>query len=145
MFALASFFIDFEPLHCKRESYFHNLTLKNNTSRYLQVNPILWTQTFGNILAFIVMWRMNAVFHVKKSSSIEEKNHKFGQIEKWIITNINHCQFWFTEEHGDTPAALTSQLMQNPQILADLQHRLGSMVGVSSGYIQRYVGSTAVQ
>lgn len=42
MFALAtSFFIDFEPLHNKRESYFHNLTLKNNTSRYLQVNPIL--------------------------------------------------------------------------------------------------------
>ncbi|XP_078333231.1 nucleosome assembly protein 1-like 1 isoform X4 [Crassostrea virginica] len=40
------------------------------------------------------------------------------------------------EEHGNTPAELTSQLMQNPQILADLQHRLGSMVGVSSGYIQ---------
>ncbi|XP_062594921.1 nucleosome assembly protein 1-like 1 isoform X1 [Saccostrea cucullata] len=40
------------------------------------------------------------------------------------------------EEHGNAPAELASQLMQNPQVLADLQHRLGRMVGASSGYIQ---------
>lgn len=34
------------------------------------------------------------------------------------------------------PAELASQLMQNPQVLAALQDKLGSMVGVSSGYIQ---------
>ena len=56
-----------------------------------------------------------------------------------ILTFILSEAFLFTEEHGNTPAELTSQLMQNPQILADLQHRLGSMVGVSSGYIQRFV------
>lgn len=43
-----------------------------------------------------------------------------------------------TEVHGDTPAELASQIMQNPQVLASLQQRLGSMVGASSGYIQRY-------
>lgn len=38
---------------------------------------------------------------------------------------------------GDAqPAELASQLMQNPQVLAALQDKLGSMVGVSSGYIQ---------
>ena len=56
-----------------------------------------------------------------------------------ILAFILSEAFLFTEEHGNTPAELTSQLMQNPQILADLQHRLGSMVGVSSGYIQRFV------
>ncbi|XP_048780991.1 nucleosome assembly protein 1-like 1 isoform X4 [Ostrea edulis] len=40
------------------------------------------------------------------------------------------------EVHGDTPAELASQIMQNPQVLASLQQRLGSMVGASSGYIQ---------
>lgn len=34
------------------------------------------------------------------------------------------------------PAELASQLMQNPQVLAALQDRLGSIVGGSSGYIQ---------
>lgn len=34
------------------------------------------------------------------------------------------------------PAELASQLMQNPQVLAALQDKLGSMVGVQSGYIQ---------
>lgn len=34
------------------------------------------------------------------------------------------------------PVELASQLMQNPQVLAALQDKLGSMVGVSSGYIQ---------
>ena len=56
-----------------------------------------------------------------------------------ILAFILSAACLFTEEHGNTPAELTSQLMQNPQILADLQHRLGSMVGVSSGYIQRFV------
>lgn len=38
---------------------------------------------------------------------------------------------------GDSqPAELASQLMQNPSVLAALQDKLGSMVGVSSGYIQ---------
>ena len=43
--------------------------------------------------------------------------------------------------HGDDsgqPAVLASQLMRDPQMLAALQDKLGSMVGHSSGYIQRY-------
>lgn len=88
------------------------------------------------------MWRMNAVLHVNE---VPAYKRKIAISMYRNITNFINSQFLLTEEHGDTPAALTSQLMQNPQILADLQHRLGSMVGVSSGYIQRYVGSTAVQ
>lgn len=37
------------------------------------------------------------------------------------------------------PAVLASQLMKDPIMLAALQDKLGSMVGGSSGYIQRYV------
>jgi len=32
---------------------------------------------------------------------------------------------------------ITSEMMQNPQVLAALQHRLDSMVGTPSGYIAR--------
>ena len=46
---------------------------------------------------------------------------------------------------GDArPAELASQLMQNPQVLAALQDKLGSMVGVSSGYIQRLVNPPVI-
>ena len=46
---------------------------------------------------------------------------------------------------GDArPAELASQLMQNPQVLAALQDKLGSMVGVSSGYIQRLVNPRVI-
>ena len=34
-------------------------------------------------------------------------------------------------------AAVASQLMRNPGVLAALQDKLGSMVGTPSGYIQR--------
>ena len=35
-------------------------------------------------------------------------------------------------------AVLAASLMQSPEMLAALQDKLGSMVGVPSGYIQRY-------
>lgn len=34
-------------------------------------------------------------------------------------------------------AALSAQLMQNPQLLAALQGKMDSMVGLPSGYIQK--------
>lgn len=42
---------------------------------------------------------------------------------------------------NQTALGLTSQLMQNPQVLAALQSRMDGIVGTPSGYIQRYNSS----
>jgi len=38
-----------------------------------------------------------------------------------------------------TASQITSEMMQNPQVLAALQQRLDSIVGTPSGYIDKYV------
>ena len=79
-----------------------------------------------------------------------EKWRKLSQNNRQIL-NLNKSSvlannIFVGQGDGDArPAELASQLMQNPQVLAALQDKLGSMVGVSSGYIQRYVFTSSHQ
>ena len=73
-------------------------------------------------------------------------SQNYRQILNLIKSSVLANNIFLGQGDGDArPAELASQLMQNPQVLAALQDKLGSMVGVSSGYIQRYVFTSSHQ
>ena len=54
-----------------------------------------------------------------------------------IDCSVYMCVVFVVSGAQPTSGEIASQLMQNPEVLAALQDRLGSMVGQPSGYIQR--------
>ena len=56
----------------------------------------------------------------------------------FFFLNANSLCFSLDTTDKASAGDIASQVMKNPQVLAALQQKLGSMVGAHSGYIQRY-------